>query len=144
MTIGKSLVTAAVLVATSLTMAGEGRRGSLPAPLSQQPVYVDPAQPIDRRVDDLISKLTTMGREEMRKRDVPFLQGSSEHFGIDTIGLPSVLADAELTASRRVEKQHFVSPARQQLVDEPSLPTSLDGYPRRRCFGTEHRLERFD
>ena len=35
--------------------AGTGRR---PRTASQQPVYLDPSQPIDRRVDDLISKLT--------------------------------------------------------------------------------------
>ena len=44
----KSVSILAAVLTMSLTIAGQGT----PA------VYLDPAQPIDRRVDDLISKLT--------------------------------------------------------------------------------------
>ena len=41
---------------------------------SQQPVYLDPAQPIDRRVDDLISKLTLAEKGSLLGTGAPAIE----------------------------------------------------------------------
>ena len=76
------MILAAVLT-TSLTMAGQGNRGPRLPGSPQQPVYLDPAQPIDRRVDDLISKLTLAekgsllgtGAPAIERLNVPIMNG---------------------------------------------------------------------
>ena len=68
---------------TSLTSAGQGNRGPAAPASSQQPVYLDPAQPIDRRVDDLISRLTLAekgsllgtGAPAIERLNVPIMNG---------------------------------------------------------------------
>jgi beta-glucosidase len=53
----RGLLTVGVVAAASLTTAAQDARQTAP-PSSSNPVYLDPSQPLDRRVDDLISKLT--------------------------------------------------------------------------------------
>ena len=62
------------MLTTSLTIAGQGTRGAAAPASSQQPVYLDPAQPIDRRVDDLISKLTLAEKGSLLGTGAPAIE----------------------------------------------------------------------
>ena len=70
----KSILILAAVLTTSLTINGQGSRGPA-APASSQPaVYLDPSQPIDRRVDDLISKLTLAEKGSLLGTGAPAIE----------------------------------------------------------------------
>jgi beta-glucosidase len=70
----KGILVLAAVSTTPLTIAGQGTRG-VPAPTSsQQPVYLDPSQPIDRRVDDLISRLTLAEKGSLLGTGAPAIE----------------------------------------------------------------------
>src|SRR5206468_7632494 len=60
----KSISILAAVLTTSLTIAGQGT----------QPVYLDPSQPIDRRVDDLISKMTLAEKGSLLGTTAPAIE----------------------------------------------------------------------
>ncbi len=64
MTIVKGLLAAAAVAAASLA----------PARQTPQPIYLDPAQPIDRRVDDLMSKLTLAEKGSLLGTGAPAIE----------------------------------------------------------------------
>src|SRR3990172_8461617 len=78
----KGLFALAALVSASLTIGAHGDRSGGAAG-SQTPIYLDPSQPIDRRVDDLISKLTLAekgsllgtGAPAIERLEVPVMNG---------------------------------------------------------------------
>jgi len=70
----KSALILAAVLTTSLTIAGQGSPGSATPGSSQQPVYLDPSQPIDRRVGDLISKLTLAEKGSLLGTGAPAIE----------------------------------------------------------------------
>jgi beta-glucosidase len=70
----KSALILAAVLTTSLTIAGQGNPGSATPASSQQPVYLDPSQPIDRRVGDLISKLTLAEKGSLLGTGAPAIE----------------------------------------------------------------------
>src|SRR3954447_19145507 len=69
----KMVAILAAVFTTSLTMSGQGQQASAPAS-SQQQIYLDPSQPIDRRVDDLISKLTLAEKGSLLGTGAPAIE----------------------------------------------------------------------
>src|SRR5262245_25229217 len=65
MTTKKSLFAAAVVLGASLTLAGQP---------GQTPAYLDPSQPIDRRVDDLIGRLTAAEKGSLLGTAAPAIE----------------------------------------------------------------------
>jgi len=78
-----SVLKSVVMLAAALSIAGPGKNGAATSTAWQQPVYLDPSQPLDRRVDDLMSKLTLAekgsllgtGAPAIERLNVPVMNG---------------------------------------------------------------------
>ena len=91
MKIVRSLLAAAAVLGAAWTLAAQG--GQPPAP-----VYLDPSQPLDRRVDDLLSRLTLAEKASLLGTGAP---------AIDRLKIQNLL-----------NRQHYANP----ILD----PTSTD------------------
>ena len=69
-----SVLKSVVMLAAALWIADPGNHGAATRTESQQPVYLDPSQPIDRRVDDLISKLTLAEKGSLLGTGAPAIE----------------------------------------------------------------------
>jgi hypothetical protein len=62
--------------------------------------------------------------------DTATLNRSRQDFSINAICLPPVLPYSQLPTARRINQEHVVTPAAQQIMDVPSFPARLDCYGR--------------
>ena len=69
-----SVLKSVVMLAAAVSIAGHGNYGEATRTASQQPVYLDPSQPIDRRVDDLMSKLTLAEKGSLLGTGAPAIE----------------------------------------------------------------------
>jgi hypothetical protein len=88
-----------------------------------------------------LAQLPALGCEYMCQRNSTFFDRSSQYLRIDPISLSTVPADPELLASGRVDQQHLITPANQQIVHVPGFSARFDGHRRRRLLGAQERLE---
>jgi hypothetical protein len=77
----------------------------------------------------------------MRNRNPSAFESKSQHLSVDAVCLSPVLTDAKPTASRRVDQNYLVAPARQQIVHVPSLSAGFDRHDCPRLPRTQQRFQ---
>jgi hypothetical protein len=82
-----------------------------------------------------------MWRQQVRYRNPTALECQSQHLSVDAVCLTSVLADPKPSAPRRVDQNHLIAPARQQIVHVPRFSAGFDRNDRRRLLWPQKRLQ---
>src|SRR5882757_3356538 len=72
-------------------------------------------------------ELSSWLRQQVCCRNASALYRVCENLSVDAVGFSTMLADAELPNTRRVDEQHLVAPAAQNVVDVPGLAARFDG-----------------
>src|SRR6478735_7830396 len=90
---------------------------------------------------ELLTQFPSCRRQNVRFRHRTLLHRESEDGCINAVVLSFVVADAELSHSRRVDDLHLVPPALQLVVDEPRLTACLERHPSGQSLRAKQTLE---